>query len=115
MSLFFCLDVDYRYFAQNITIPQDSTMSFRQCVNITIIGDVFIENNETILFMLTDNEGNGDILDDTAAMVYVNIIDNDGMCLGVRPYLKRSIAAMAHKRYMLVIVHQLVSSINRTA
>ncbi len=58
-------------------------MSFRQCVNITIIGDVFFENNETILFMLTDNEGNEDILDDTAAMVYVNIVDNDGMCLGV--------------------------------
>lgn len=80
------LDVDYFYETATVVINTGTTKDQPpQCVQFTIVGDDIFENDEIIIFML--NSSDPSILDASALMTFVTIIDDDSKFLVVIHYI----------------------------
>ena len=59
-----------------LTIPSTATISTAVCRNITVPGDIFVEDNETFMISVETSNPNDVIIGPSTATV--TILDNDG-------------------------------------
>ena len=80
------LDVDFKFQEINLTIAMDTPMDMGQCFNVTILGDMSLEENETIMFVLDTDDST--LLDMSATAIYIIIANDDSkfvnVCIGFK-------------------------------